>query len=90
MPGARPCFAVYLRISRDPDGTSTAPERQLKDCKAFAKLRGWDIVQEFRDADVSAYRQGVKRPAYDELLAGIDARAFDGVVVWRLDRLVRR
>jgi site-specific DNA recombinase len=86
----RPRFAVYLRISRDPDGTSTAPERQLKDCRAFAKLRGWDVVNVHRDADVSAYRKGVKRPAYDELLAGIRAGAYDGVLVWRLDRLVRR
>jgi DNA invertase Pin-like site-specific DNA recombinase len=90
MPTARPRFAVYLRISRDPDGTSTAPERQLKDCRAFAELRGWDITTVHRDADVSAYRTGVKRPAYGELLAGIRAGAYDGVLVWRLDRLVRR
>jgi DNA invertase Pin-like site-specific DNA recombinase len=82
--------AVYLRISRDPDGTSTAPERQLKDCRAFARLRGWDIVNVHRDADVSAFRKGVRRPAYDELLAGIQAGAYDRVLVWRLDRLVRR
>jgi DNA invertase Pin-like site-specific DNA recombinase len=86
----RPRIAVYLRISRDPDGTSTAPERQLKDCRAFAKLREWDVVAVHRDADVSAYRHGVKRPGYDELLAGMKARAYDGVLVWRLDRLVRR
>lgn len=86
----RPRFAAYLRISRDPDGTSTAPERQLKDCRAFAELRGWDIVAVHRDADVSAYRTGVKRPAYDDLLDGIRAGAYDGVLVWRLDRLVRR
>jgi site-specific DNA recombinase len=88
MADQRPRFAVYLRISRDPDGTSTAPDRQLKDCKAFAKLRGWEIAEVFRDADVSAFRKGVKRPAYEEMVSRLDE--FDGVLVWRLDRLVRR
>lgn len=87
---ARPRFAVYLRISRDPDGSSTATDRQLKDCQAFADLRGWDIVDIHRDADVSAFRKDVKRPAYQDLLAGLRAGQYDGVLVWRLDRLVRR
>lgn len=83
-------FAIYLRISRDPDGTSLATERQLKDCQAFAELRGWDVTEVFEDADLSAFRRGVVRPEYERMLDGLRAGRFDGVLVWRLDRLVRR
>jgi site-specific DNA recombinase len=90
MMSPRQRIALYVRISRDPDGTSTAPERQLKDCKAFAKLRGWDVVAVHRDDDLSAFRKNVRRPGYEDLLAGMRAGSYDGVLVWKLDRLVRR
>jgi site-specific DNA recombinase len=84
----RPRFCVYLRISRDPDGQSTAPERQLEDCRKFADLRGWDIVDVFEDRDLSAFDRDVIRPRYEEMLPRL--HEYDGVLVWRLDRLVRR
>lgn len=42
----------------------------------------------YEDVDLSAYRRGVRRPAFERLQA--DLAGLDGVVVWRLDRLVRR
>src|SRR6266542_2023987 len=74
-------FAVYLRISRDPDGTSTAPDRQLADCRKFAELRGWEIAEVFPDRDVSAWADGVERPQYETMLSRL--HEFDGVLVWR-------
>ncbi len=86
----RPRIAVYLRISRDPDGTSTATQRQLRDCKNLAKLKGWIVEEIFEDVDVSAYREGVQRPEYERMLDQLERKQFDGVLVWKLDRLVRR
>lgn len=85
----RPQFALYTRISKDPDGTSTAPARQEKECRALAKERGIDIVEVYTDTDLSAYRD-VVRPEYEAMLEAMADGAFDGVLVWKLDRLVRR
>lgn len=85
-----PRFAVYLRISKDPDGTQDATARQLKDCRTYAKLHRLKIVETFEDVDLSAYRRGVVRPGYEAMLEGLRSGQFDGVLVWRLDRLVRR
>lgn len=85
-----PRFAVYLRISKDADGTQDATARQLKDCRTYAKLHRLKIVEVFEDVDLSAYRRGVVRPAYEAMLEGLRSGQFDGVLVWRLDRLVRR
>ena len=43
-----------------------------------------------RDVDTSAYRAGVVRPSYERLLEQVSAREVDVVVVWKLDRLMRR
>lgn len=82
--------ATYYRISKDLDGEQDATTRQRKDCRTFAKLRNATIVDEFEDVDLSAYQKGVIRPGYEELVAGVEAGEFDVVIVWRLDRLVRR
>lgn len=88
-PGKKLRIAVYLRISADPDGTQTATERQLKDCRAFAKLRGWNVAAVYEDKGISASKK-VIRPQYEAMLEALEAGELDGVLVWRLDRLVRR
>jgi site-specific DNA recombinase len=80
---------IYARLSRDRDG-QTSTLRQERDARSFARLRGWDVAQVHTDLDTSAYRKGVTRPGYERLLARVRAREVDGVLVWKLDRLVRR
>lgn len=82
--------ALYTRLSSDPTGQQTATPRQQKACRAFAELRGWEVVRVFEDVDLSAYQRGVVRPAYEEMLRAIRSKAVDGVVAWKLDRFVRR
>jgi DNA invertase Pin-like site-specific DNA recombinase len=79
---------VYLRQSRDQNGTGLAVARQREDCLKLCRERGWDPT-EYLDNDVSAY-SGKKRPAYERMLADIEAGKLDAVVVWDLDRLHRR
>lgn len=80
--------AIYTRISSDPLGQSTSTRRQEKNCRAFCDARGWDVAAVYEDVDTSAYMPGVLRPSFQELQA--DLPSYDGVVAWRLDRLVRR
>lgn len=80
--------AIYARISEDRDGEMLGVQRQLKDCLAHAKARGWMVAGNYVDDDVSAYN-GKPRPEYRRLLSDIKDGRIDGVVVWHLDRLHR-
>ena len=64
-------------------------QRQADDCRAMAETLGWQVAGEYTDNDVSAYKN-VRRPAYERLLADIEAGAVDGLIVYHLDRLTRR
>ena len=81
--------AVYVRISSDPEGQRAGVERQRAECEALAERHGWEIVAVYEDNDVSAY-SGRPRPAFDRLLADVEAGAVDVVIAWASDRLYRR
>lgn len=85
----RLAVAVYARISQDRAGDELGVRRQLTDCRAEAERRGWVVAEEYVDDDVSAY-SGKRRPAYDRMLADIEAGSRDAVLVWHMDRLHRR
>ena len=80
---------IYLRQSKDHEGTGLAVERQLEDCRSLVERRGWEVTRVITDNDVSASSTKV-RPGYRELLAEIDAKGCDVVVAWAPDRLLRR
>ncbi|MFB8229686.1 recombinase family protein [Cellulosimicrobium sp. NPDC055967] len=80
---------IYARQSLDRAGEGAAVARQIAECRALAEARGWDVVEELIDNDVSA-STGVARPAYSTLLDRIRSGATDYVIVWHMDRLTRR
>lgn len=80
---------IYVRISLDRDGLSASPERQRQDATKLCEGRGWKVEQVYEDRDVSAFKAGVKRPAYERLLADVAAGVINAVVVWKMDRLSR-
>jgi site-specific DNA recombinase len=80
--------ALYCRISRDHAGEQAGISRQLDDCRELATRRGWQIVGEFTDNDISAY-SGKRRPGYLELLDAVRAGNVDAIVCWHPDRLTR-
>src|SRR5438445_5164120 len=82
--------AVYTRISRDDTGKQTATARQERACRSFVQLRGWEVVEVYEDVDLSAYDPRVERPAYEKLLREVAVARLGGVLVWKLDRLVRQ
>lgn len=81
--------AIYTRISEDPRLTGLGVERQLEDCRAFCEARGWPVVYELSDNDISAYT-GKPRPGYRQLLDAIRDGEIERVVAWHTDRLHRR
>lgn len=78
---------IYARISSD-DGSALGVARQIDDCTAEAKRRGWPLAEVFTDNDVSATRSK-RRPEYERLLSAIEARTIDALVVYDVDRLTR-
>jgi site-specific DNA recombinase len=80
---------LYARISLDRAGAGLGVERQLEDCRALARTRGWDIAGQYADNDLSAY-SGKRRPEFQRLLADVEAGTITGIVVWHVDRLTRQ
>ncbi len=77
---------VYVRISSDPLGLRAGVENQRGECIALAESEGLPVAGVLEDNDRSAYKG--KRPAYQQLLAYLDAGAA-GVICWHNDRLHR-
>ena len=76
--------ALYARVSTL---LGQNPEMQLRELRAFAQARGWTVVAEYVDRGVSGSKD--RRPQLDLLMAGAKSRAFDILLVWKLDRFAR-
>ncbi|MHC5557691.1 recombinase family protein [Kocuria sp. U4B] len=79
---------IYARISQDSEEQRIGVDRQLTDCRVAAKARGWTVVDEFIDNDVSATRSK-RRPEYERMLTDIRASKVDALLTWDVDRLTR-
>jgi DNA invertase Pin-like site-specific DNA recombinase len=81
---------IYLRQSKDVEGTGAAVERQLDDCRALCERQGLDVVRVLTDNNTSASAKRGPDSNFAKLLADITAGACDVVVAWAPDRLYRR
>src|SRR3954471_841364 len=81
---------AYERISDDKEEEARGVARQAADNEAQAKLRGWKMAEHYQDNDVSAFKENIVRPAFERLLADLEAGVLDGVVVYNQDRFVRQ
>src|SRR5690349_7419033 len=79
---------VYVRQSRDSEGTGLAVERQRTDCEALCAARGWTVAHVITDNDTSASRGD--RPGWTEVLRLAESREIDVIVGWHVDRLTRK
>lgn len=80
--------AIYARISSDPNETALGVARQLKDCLKLAERKGWSVVEQYVDNDVSA-TSGKPRPEYLRLMRALADGQLEALVVWDVDRLTR-
>jgi DNA invertase Pin-like site-specific DNA recombinase len=77
--------ALYARVSTH--NGHQDPELQLRELRAFAQARGWTVAGQYVDRGVSGSKD--RRPQLDLLMAGAHSRAFDILLVWKLDRFAR-
>jgi DNA invertase Pin-like site-specific DNA recombinase len=78
---------VYLRVSTDDQRTSI--EAQRATCALIAAQRGYEIVGEFIDENISGTKQIDQRPALKCALADLTGDKADRLIVAKLDRLAR-
>ena len=83
-------YLAYARISRDPDNSSEAIARQTADNTRLAEQLGWSPLEHLIDRNRSAWKKGGSRPAFRELHEAIDAGTCAGIIIWNIDRLLRR
>jgi DNA invertase Pin-like site-specific DNA recombinase len=79
---------LYTRLSTEDVHDATV--RQEVACRSYAEARNWDVAATLSDLDASAYQPRARRPGFEALVTEAAARSADGVLVWKLDRLVRR
>lgn len=81
---------IYVRISDDKLGLEAGVNRQKKDCHAHAKRLKWKVVKEYPENDTSAWNRKVERPQYKQLIDDFLTGKIDAILVWDIDRLIRR
>jgi len=77
--------AFYIRVSTSKQDT----ENQLRELTAVADRSGWEIWQVYEDAGISGAKGRDKRPGLEAMMKAVNAREFDMVATWSVDRLGR-
>src|SRR6201746_1279371 len=77
--------AIYLRVSTSKQDT----DNQLRELTAVADRSGWEIWKVYEDAGISGAKGRDQRPALDAMMKAVNAKEFDMVASWSVDRLGR-
>jgi hypothetical protein len=77
--------AIYLRVSTSRQDT----DNQRRELEAVADRSGWTVVKFYEDAGISGARGRDKRPGLDAMMKAVNAREFDMLATWSVDRLGR-
>jgi site-specific DNA recombinase len=79
---------IYARASADRTGEELSVTRQLEDGRSAAQARGWTVVAELVDNNISAAGRK-KRPGFEAALKAVaDGRA-RCILAWDMSRLAR-
>jgi DNA invertase Pin-like site-specific DNA recombinase len=78
---------LYIRVSTDEQSASIEAQRET--CTRLANHRGYEIVAEFVDENVSGAIAIDKRPALERALRALADDQADRLIVAKLDRLAR-
>jgi DNA invertase Pin-like site-specific DNA recombinase len=77
--------ALYIRVSTSKQDT----ENQRRELEAIADRSGWKIVKVYEDAGISGAKGRDQRPGLDAMMKAVNAKEFDMVATWSVDRLGR-
>jgi DNA invertase Pin-like site-specific DNA recombinase len=77
--------AIYIRVSTSKQDT----DNQRRELEAVAERSGWKVVKVYEDAGVSGAKGRDQRPGLDAMMKAVNAKEFDMVASWSVDRLGR-
>ncbi len=77
--------AIYIRVSTSKQDT----DNQRRELEAVAKRSGWEVVKVYQDAGISGAKGRDQRPGLDAMMKAVNAKEFDMVASWSVDRLGR-
>ena len=77
--------AIYIRVSTSKQDT----DNQRRELEAVAERSGWRVVKVYVDAGISGAKGRDQRPALDAMMKAVNAKEFDMVASWSVDRLGR-
>lgn len=77
---------IYARYSSE-NQTEQSIEGQLRDCYAYAKLHDITVVGEYIDRAKSGTND--QREDFQRMIKDSDRKAFDVVLLWKMDRFAR-
>src|ERR1700754_4787543 len=77
--------ALYLRVSTAKQDT----DNQRRELEAVAERSDWELVRIYEDAGISGSKGRDKRPGLDTMMRAVNAKRFDMVAAWSVDRLGR-
>jgi site-specific DNA recombinase len=86
----KPRIAFYTRISTDEDHQKYSLGAQKERLEAFCKAQygdDWELFKLYRDTESGTH---MNRPGLEEMLYDAEAKAFDILLVFRVDRLSRK
>src|SRR5258707_1765139 len=78
-------IAIYLRVSTDKQTTNN----QRRELEAVAERSGWEVVKVYQDAGISGAKGRGQRPGLDAMMKAVNAKEFDMIASWSVDRLGR-
>src|SRR5690606_34490133 len=78
---------IYKRVSTSAQVDGISLQLQEERLRAYAMAHGWEIVAVYEDAGLSG--GSTDRPAYQRMMNDAKRRAFDIILVYKLDRLTR-
>jgi DNA invertase Pin-like site-specific DNA recombinase len=81
---------IYTRMSLVVMNDKTKVEDQELISRDLARNRGWEVADVYCDNSRSAWQKKRKRPAWDQMLADVEAGKITAIIVYHGDRLVRQ
>jgi site-specific DNA recombinase len=84
-------FDAYIRVSdtrgREEKDNFFSPEQQLEKIENYAKLKGYEIAEVWRELDQSGRKD--TRPYFQRAIERVERKETDGIIVAKLDRFAR-
>lgn len=79
---------IYVRLSQDQRADEAGVDRQLDECREWARNKGWTVREVYVDNDKSATKEGVVRDDFERLLVDL-ATDPCAILCWHSDRFIR-